>query len=161
LAFYDVSLRFAPTPQAKGKIERGHQFWQKRLPALFRADGIADLATANPFIEELRNHHNQMEIHREISSTPQAAWHRAKKQARYALRPAFQCPWWPDVFSQRNRLSVGSDSKVDMGSQRLAVDVPPATKVIRCLHPNGDVTVLPKAPVRNKLPVILLSTRLC
>jgi hypothetical protein len=28
LKFYDISFLYAPTPQAKGKIEREHQFWQ-------------------------------------------------------------------------------------------------------------------------------------
>ena len=37
LRFYEVSLRNALTPQAKGKIERAHDFWQKRLPPLFTA----------------------------------------------------------------------------------------------------------------------------
>ena len=31
LKFYDISFLYAPTPQAKGKIEREHQFWQGRL----------------------------------------------------------------------------------------------------------------------------------
>jgi hypothetical protein len=43
LRFYEVSLDYAPTPQAKGKIERAHQFWQKRLPALFAAEQITRL----------------------------------------------------------------------------------------------------------------------
>jgi hypothetical protein len=38
LKFYDVTFRYAPTPQAKGKIEREHQFWQHRLPAYFAAE---------------------------------------------------------------------------------------------------------------------------
>jgi len=32
LKFYDISFLYAPTPQAKGKVEREHQFWQGRLP---------------------------------------------------------------------------------------------------------------------------------
>jgi hypothetical protein len=36
LHFYGVALRFAPTPQAKGKIERRHDYWQKRLPPPWR-----------------------------------------------------------------------------------------------------------------------------
>jgi len=32
LHFYGVHLLYAPTPQAKGKIERRHDYWQKRLP---------------------------------------------------------------------------------------------------------------------------------
>jgi hypothetical protein len=84
--------------------------------------------------------------HREINSTPQQAWDLAKKENRWALRPAPRCPWWPYVFSQRTRITVGSDSKVAIGSQRLAVEVQPGTKVIRCHHPNGDITVLKRTP---------------
>ena len=32
LKFCDSSFLYAPTPQAKGKSEREHQFWQGRLP---------------------------------------------------------------------------------------------------------------------------------
>jgi len=34
LHFYGVALRYAPTPQAKGKVERRHDYWRQRLPAL-------------------------------------------------------------------------------------------------------------------------------
>lgn len=161
LRFYGVSLRFAPTPQAKGKIERAHQFWQRRVPGLFAAEDITEIAQGNPFLDQLRKHHNHMEIHREIGSPPQKAWDLAKKQNRWALRPAPGCPWWPYVFTQRTRVTVGSDSKVAIGSQRLSVEVAPGTKVIRCQHPNGDVTILSNPPRENTQPIILLSTRLC
>jgi len=161
LRFYGVSLRFAPTPQAKGKIERGHQFWQHRLPSLFAAEHITDTLEANPLLDQLRKHHNQMEKHREIGSTPQAAWDLARKEQRWALCPAPRCPWWPYVFAQRTRVTVGSDSKIAIGSQRLPVEAAPGTKVIRCHHPNGDVTVLKTPPQQNTLPIVLLSSRLC
>ncbi len=32
LHFYGVALRYAPTTQAKGRIERRHDYWQKHLP---------------------------------------------------------------------------------------------------------------------------------
>jgi hypothetical protein len=161
LRFYGVSLRFAPTPQAKGKIERAHQFWQKRFPALLAADAITTLAEANPLLDVLRRHHNTLEKHREIRCAPQAAWNLAKKESRWALRPAPACPWWPYVFSQRSRIRVGDDGRVAVGTQRLSVDAPPRSKVLHCQHPNGDVTVLQQAPDPKKMPVILLSTRLC
>ena len=161
LHFYEVSLRFAPTPQAKGKIERAHSFWQQRLPSLFQAEEIRDLPQANALLEDLRKHHNQMEKHREIGSTPQAAWDLAKKENRWALRPAPKCPWWPYVFCQRSQSKVDSDGKVGVGSQRLRVECAPGAKITRCLHPNGDLTFLKEPPDKNKSPVILLSTRLC
>jgi hypothetical protein len=161
LHFYGVSLRFAPTPQAKGKIERAHQFWQKRLPSLFQAENIRELSQANPLLDELRKHHNQMEVHREIGSTPQAAWDLAHQQKRWALRPAPKCPWWPYVFSQRTAARVDTDGKVTVGSQRLRVECAPGTKIVRCLHPNGDLTFLQTPPDKSTIPTVLLSTRLC
>lgn len=73
LRFYEVSLRYAPTPQAKGKIERAHDFWQKRLPALLAAGHVFD-PEAHRLLDEVRLHHNTHERHREIGSTPTAAW---------------------------------------------------------------------------------------
>jgi hypothetical protein len=161
LRFYGVSLRYAPTPQAKGKIERGHQFWQNRLPPLFAAENITELAPANELLETLRKHHNQMEKHREIGSTPQAAWDLAQQEKRFALRTAPKCPWWPYVFSQRRNVRVGTDGKVPVGNQRLSIEAPPGARIVHCQHPNGDITVLKESPQNGRLPIVLLSTRLC
>jgi predicted HTH domain antitoxin len=53
LHFYGVAFRYAPTPQAKGNIERRHDYWQKRLPPLLAADQIHDLPTANQLLDQL------------------------------------------------------------------------------------------------------------
>ena len=94
LKFYDISLRYAPTPQAKGKVEREHQFWQGRLPPYFASEKITEIEVANPHIDALRAHHNAQEVHRELGQTPQRAWDQARKEKRSALRPAPRCPWW-------------------------------------------------------------------
>lgn len=156
LKFYEVSLRYAPTPQAKGKIERAHHFWQNRLPALFAAEKIATLQQANPLLEALRRHHNAKEIHRELKMTPQAAWNRAKKAGRFVLRPAPKCPWWPYVWSVRTVLKVGDDGRVPVGSQRLRLQQSPGAKVVRCQHWNGDVSILLAPPTQGDLPKVLL-----
>jgi hypothetical protein len=92
LKFYDISFLYAPTPQAKGKIEREHQFWQKRLPPYFASEQITELAQANTHIEALRLHRNAHELHRELRLTPQRAWDLAKKANRSVLRPVTPCP---------------------------------------------------------------------
>ena len=58
LKFYDISFLYAPTPQAKGKIERAHQYWQGRLPAYFASEKITEIEVANPHIDALRAHRN-------------------------------------------------------------------------------------------------------
>jgi hypothetical protein len=156
LRFYDVSLRFAPTPQAKGKIERSHDFWQKRLPSVFAAEQISTLPEANALLEKLRHHHNAKEIHRELRSTPQAAWNLALKENRSSLRPAPNCPWWPYVWSLRSQAKVGPDQRVSIGSQRLHIERPCGSSVTRCLHPNGDASALLHPPSHGKSPIVLL-----
>jgi len=67
-------------PQAKGKVEREHQFWQGRLPPYLASEKIDELQVANPRIDSLRAHRNAHEIHRELRQTPQRAWNQAKKK---------------------------------------------------------------------------------
>ena len=156
LHFYGVALRYAPTPQAKGKIERRHLYYQGRLPALFAAENILELEHANRLLDELLPHGNAHEVHRELGITPQAARDQALAQKRSVLRPAPACPWWPFVFSQRTRVRVGDDGKVPVGHLRAAIDAPPRSTVIRCLRPDGDIYFLRSAPNPQKQPVILL-----
>jgi len=156
LRFYEVSLRFAPTPQAKGKIQRAHDFWQKRLPSLFAAEQITTLPEANLLLDQLRHHHNIHEKHREIGSTPRAAWNLALREKRSVLRSVPNCPWWPYVWSQRSATRVDADGRIAIAGQRLRIDKPPGARVIRCLHSNGDHSVLAAPPDKNSYPIQLL-----
>jgi len=155
LKFYEVSLRYAPTPQAKGKIERAHQFWQKRLPSLLAAEEVHALARANELLDQLRRHHNRHERHRELGMTPQAAWEAARRAKRSALRAPPRCPWWPYVWSLRTVVKVGSDGRISVGPQRVILRRPVGTRVVRCQHPNGDITVLAEPPAHGKRPEVL------
>jgi hypothetical protein len=85
LHFYGVALRYAPTPQAKGKVERRHDYWQKRLPPLLAADQILEICGANTLLQQLLAHANQHEIHRELGHYPT---HRSRPSlGRQSLRP--------------------------------------------------------------------------
>jgi hypothetical protein len=156
LHFYGVALRYAPTPQAKGKIERRHDYWQRRLPPLLAADRILELEGANRLLEQLLPHVNQHEVHRELGLTPEAARQQARTQRRSVLRPVPVCPWWPFVWSQHHRLRVGDDGKVPVGSQRMSLDAPPRSLVLRCSRPDGDIYYLRHPPNPNTKPIVLL-----
>ena len=157
--FYDISFLYAPTPQAKGKIERAHQYWQGRRPAYFASEKITEIEAANPHIDALRAHRNAHEVHRELRQTPQRAWDQARKEKRCVLRPAPRCPWWDYVWSVRTVIQVGSDGRVPIGTQRLPIEKPPATKVVLCLHPSGHQSVLAAAPNPKQKPELLFTNR--
>ena len=159
LKFYDLSFRYAPTPQAKGKVERAHQYWQGRLPAYFASEHITEIAAANPHIDALRDHRNKRETHRELRRTPQRAWDQARKEKRSALRPAPRCPWWDYVWSVRTFIKVGSDGRVPIGTQRLTIAKAPETKVVLCLHPSGHHSVLAGPPDTKQKPALLFTNR--
>jgi hypothetical protein len=156
LHFYGVHLRYAPTPQAKGKIERRHDYWQKRLPPLLADDCIHELEGANRLLDQLLLHVNQHETHRELGITPHAAKAQALAEKRSVLRPVPACPWWPFVWSQQSRVRVSDDGKIPAGSQRQAIEAPPRSIVIRCLRPDGDSHYLRHAPDPKAKPIVLL-----
>lgn len=159
LRFYGVSFRYAPTPQAKGKIERDHQVWQDRLPPYFASEQIAELAPANEHLPALREHRNRRELHRELGMTAQAAWDRSRREKRSVLRPAPRCAWWPYVWSQRNPVRVGDDARVPIGAHRIRLEVAPRTRVILCEHPSGHHSVLAQQPDAKAKPVVLFTNR--
>ena len=159
LKFYDISLRYAPTPQAKGKVEREHQYWQGRLPAYFASEAITDIAVANPHIDALRAHRNAHEIHRELRQTAQRAWDQAKKENRSVIRPVPRCAWWDYVWSVRTTIKIGPDGRVPIGTQRLRIEQPPGSKVVLCLHPTGHHSVLAAPPDARAKPTLLFTNR--
>ena len=159
LHFYGVSLRYARTPQAKGKIERQHQYWQGRLPALFAAETITTPDTANILLPDLRRYRNTHEIHRELGRTPNAAAQAAHRQARSVLRPVPRCGWWPYIWSVRTPLKVGPDGRVPVGSERLRAGVSAGTRVVHCLQPNGTISILAHEPKAGERPALLLQVR--
>ena len=157
LHFYGITFRYAPTPQAKGKVERAHYFWQDRLPAYFASEEVSDLDHADPHVQALRRHRNQHEVHREIKMTPQKAWILAQKEKRSVLRPKPICPWWPFIWSARTSLKVGPDGRVPIGSQLLRIKANPGAKVILCYHPSGHHSVLAAPPDQKAKPIILFT----
>lgn len=159
LHFYGVSFRYAPTPQAKGKIERDHQYWQNRLPAYFASEQITTLAVANEQLTALRHHRNRHEVHRELGMTTQAAWDAARQEKRTVLRRVPRCPWWPYVWSQRTVVRVGEDGRVPVGAQRVRLEVAPGTRVVLCQHPSSHYSVLAAPPQAEAKPVVLFTNR--
>jgi hypothetical protein len=158
LRFYGVHFRYAPTPRAKGKIERGHQIWQQRLPAYYASEQISELPQANAHLHQLREHRNHHEVHCELQMKPMQAWQLAKNQKRSALRPVPRCPWWHFVWSIRTPIKVASDGRVPIGTQRLRVEASPGTRVILCLHTTGHHSVIADPPTPNSRPTILFSS---
>jgi hypothetical protein len=142
LQWLGISFKYAPTAKAKGKVERQHLSWQNRLPAYCAAEGIRDWNSANPHIDQLRLHHNEREVHREIGQPPQAAWKQALKEGRSVLRPWPRTPWWTYLWTVRNMVKVALDGTVLLGTRRIRVGHSIGQRLTHCHHPDGSSTLL-------------------
>ena len=159
LKYYGVSFRYASTPQAKGKIEREHQYWQGRLPAYFAAEHMRDLRPANAAIDGLRRHRNAHEIHRELAMTAQTAWDMAREESRSVLRTAKPDAWWPYVWSHKHKTRMADDGRIQIGGKRIRVEAPPRSSVVLCHHPDGSQSVLAHMPDPSRMPAVLFTNR--
>lgn len=156
LRFYDISFKYAPTPQAKGKVERQHQFWQNRLPSSFATESIHQIPQANSHVQMLRIHHNEQEIHRELRMTPQQAWNQALQEKRSLLRPKPLSAWWSYIWSLRTTVKVHIDGTVPVGTQRVKTNFLLGKRLTRCEHPDGSFSFLANPPGSGGKPIVLL-----
>ncbi len=159
LLFYGVTFLYAPTPQAKGKIERVHQVWLDRVPALLAFNRITDLQIANSEIDALVYHRNHEERHREIGSTPAEAWRLAEREGRVCLRPVPACPWWNFVWSERSGIRVGPNRRVEVANLKIRINAKPGSWVVRCDHTDGYTSVIARHPEKGSAPQILFTNR--
>ena len=105
----DIALIGAASPQAKGRVERGHGTHQDRLVKTLRVRGIDDAAAANAYLPTYLRAHN----------------------ARYAVVPVqaldLHRPWDPqlapaDVWCVETPRVVSNDYVVQYARQRLQLD---------------------------------------
>jgi len=106
-----ISLIGAASPQAKGRVERGHGTHQDRLIKKLRLRSISDVATANTFVEaEYLPAHNARFAVAPVSAVDH---HRARACCRWADA---------DVFCLETTRVVGNDHVVQYNGRGLQLD---------------------------------------
>ena len=132
-----ITLIGAASPQAKGRVERGHGTHQDRLIKKLRLRGIADCVAANAFVE-----HEYLVAHNARFAVAPASpvdYHRPRHRQRWADG---------DVFCLESTRIVGNDYVVQYGRQALQLDrrargrVPPKSRVIVREREDGVIRVV-------------------
>ena len=153
-----IRLIGAASPQAKGRVERGHGTHQDRLIKKLRLKGIAEVAAANAYVtaEYLPAHNTRFAI----APASRIDHHRSRDRRR-----------WPDVdvFCLETPRVVGNDHVVQYHARALQLDgrlrsrIPAKSPVLvresrdgtlRVVHvaPDGHERVLPWTPTVPRLP---------
>lgn len=103
--------RIAPTPEAKGKIERDMRTFQHRLAIVFKTEGVDSEAMANEVAFEHYRHWNACHIHKELGCTPLEARNRCCDEGRTKMRE-------PPAFKKvKLFLSLREHRKVELGGR--------------------------------------------
>lgn len=136
-----ITLIGASSPQAKGRVERGHGTHQDRLIKKLRLQGISDVAAANEYVTTtyLPQHNARFAI----APANAVDHHRPRDRRRWADA---------DVFCLEATRVVGNDMVVQYGTQALQLDrrvrgrVPPKSRVLVRELRDGTLRVVFVAP---------------
>lgn len=88
LASIGVTVKFTAKahPQAKGKIEKSFDYFQRRVPYLCERYHITNLTQANKILQEEIAFYNERYIHAETQEIPEKRWQRALQEGRSFLQ---------------------------------------------------------------------------
>ena len=84
LASVEVAVKFTAKshPEAKGKIEKRFDYFQRRLPFFCERYRITNLTKANEMLKEAIYDYDNIHIHDETKEIPEKRWQRAMQEGR-------------------------------------------------------------------------------
>jgi hypothetical protein len=150
---FAVAHLVAPTPQAKGKIERRFGTFQKRLVTLLAHAKVQTWEHADEVLQMEIQRQNRT-IQRSTGSIPLEVWEKALKKNKARLRPS-PSPSLLDLhLSLRTRRRVNNDHTIDFDGQNYEITETSRKSVTIIHHPNRKFWVVDQPP-RDVWPSIL------
>lgn len=130
-----VAHLVAPTPQAKGKIERRFQTFQRRLVALLAHAGAGTYVAANEILQ-MEIHRQNRAILRSTGRVPMDIWEEQTLSQISKMRPCPASALLDLHLSLRLRRRVNNDHTVDFEGQNYEI-APTTKKFVSILHHPG------------------------
>ena len=151
-----VTHLVAPSPQAKGKIERRFGTLQQRLVALLAYEHVSDYSAAQVVLDRQVAHQNAA-VCRTTGLSPNVAWDKALQERRTAIRP---CP--PSALLNLHlalhlRRRVNADFHIDFLGRSWPIAPTQQATITLIHHPLRQFWAVtqPPFPPQNTWPEIL------
>ena len=114
-----VELRYALSPQAKGKVERPYGWLQDRLVRTCSRESVKTIDHAREILGREKHRYNNRQVHSTTGEIPILRFRRAVKEKRTLFRefevpPPFRCT--KDIFSLRAERSVDQYRKISFNN---------------------------------------------
>jgi len=157
LSALGINHRVAPSPQAKGKIERLFGTFQRRLVSLFAFEKIQNHDQANLFLQNEIEHYNQSHCHASTGSTPDQAWQKALDEKRSMLKPVPAGALLNLHLALHIPRRVSSASTIEFLGRTWKISPTNCKNVLIIHHPNQRFWVIPPTKNLLKWPDVLAS----
>jgi len=122
--------------QAKGKVEKAFDYFQRRLPYLCEKHKVKDTSEAQKILDELVSYYNDQRIHEETGEIPTKRWEEAIKNGKCKLRPLEPSIDLDRIFSIHLKRKVRKDGSIMFMGRKWFIGCPEGTSITICLIPN-------------------------
>ena len=151
-----VTHLVAPSPQAKGKIERRFGTLQKRLVAILAYEKTTSYAAAQSVLDREVQRQNAT-VCRTSSLSPNAAWEKALAEKRTATRPCPPTPLLDLHLALHLKRRVNTDHQIDFLGRSWHISPTKRSSITLIHHPLRQFWAVTQAPAPplNTWPEIL------
>lgn len=122
--------------QAKGKIEKVFDYFQRRLPYLCEKYRIKDCQEAQRILDELVIYYNEHRIHDETREIPQKRWQESINNSKGKIRPLDPSIDLDMIFSIHLKRIARKDGTIMFMGRKWAVGCPEGASITICLIPS-------------------------
>lgn len=122
--------------QAKGKVEKVFDYFQRRLPYLCEKHKVKDCREAQKILADLVSYYNEKRVHDETGEIPAKRWQEAINNGKVKLRPLDTSVDLDMVFSIHLKRTVRKDGTIMFMGKKWSIGCPKGTPVIVCLIPS-------------------------
>lgn len=122
--------------QAKGKVEKIFDYFQRRLPYLCEKHKVKDCREAQKILDELVSYYNEQRTQEETGEIPAKRWQEAISNGKGKLRPLDPSIDLDRIFSIHLQRKARKDGTIMFMGRKWSIRCPEGTPVTVCLIPN-------------------------
>jgi len=122
--------------QAKGKVEKAFDYFQRRLPYLCEKHHVKETSEAQRILDDLVSYYNEQRTHEETGEIPAKRWQEAIHNGKDKLRPLEPSIDLEQVFSIHLQRKARRDGTIMFMGKKWFIQCPEGTAVTLCLIPN-------------------------
>lgn len=137
----NIGVIYAKSPEAKGKIEKQFDYFQRRLPFLCEKYKVVKISEAEKILDELIHFYNEKHRHEETGEIPNERWKKGIREGKSRLRTLPEEIDLDYVFSLHYERKVKKDGTISFGGKRWKVGKFPKDTVTVCFIPGKKIMI--------------------